>query len=427
MRVPSSFLIAIALVAPACGSKDAGSAAASGNASAAESASEAPSAVAMPIEDCRTIPVETCAKQCVEGRSGVSCADAANAFIYGRGVRADPARGAEMARHGCDLGQSAACTNLAWLYSEGKGVARNPRKAAELHERACDQGWMLACTNFGAALLSGDGVDKDVPRAVQLFRRACASKDRRGQLHGCFNLGSQLLADADHPEQHQDAVDFLHRSARAGLGRASFMLVGLHNAGKLLDFDAGRIDYLLREACSHGEPAACADIPWENGEPVGVPRGTHQCEYESVYECRDQCQKGHTGSCIYLASMLYRGDKMEKEPTEAKRLYESACKSGYVSACSELAAVLEIEDPKSAPRVKDLREDSCNRGNPVACSWVARDTKDPSAQIALVEKACRWGAADGCRKLALAETDPARIAWLKRKACRLDNKPDCES
>lgn len=382
----------------------------------------------MPIERCHKISVEACAKQCVVGKSGVSCAESANAFLHGRGTAVDVGRGLEMARLGCDLGDSPSCTNLAWLYSEGKGVERNPGKAAELHERACNRGWMLACSNFGVALAKGEGVDKDVPRAMELFRRACASNNRLGQMQGCYNLSVYLLYDADHPDQHQDAVDFLHRSARAGHGWASLALVGLHREGRLLDADPGRIRLLLYEACSRGEAVGCKEIQGGASEVPGVPRGTHQCEYERVYECRDQCDRGHAGSCKYLASMLHRSDVMEHDSVEALRLYELSCKSGDVDACGELATFLEMMDAKqNADRIRQLRGDSCKQGSPVACAWLSFEERDPAAKTALIEKACRWGAADACRKLARDETDPTKSARLERKACRLEGKPDCES
>ncbi|HKA87347.1 MAG TPA: serine/threonine-protein kinase [Haliangiales bacterium] len=103
----------------------------------------------------------------------LGCDGLARIYFKGRGVPADPARGAAILEAACTRGGGAACSHLAVRYLDGAdGLDKDIRKALQLHERACEREWADGCM-AAAALLSGGTLPADPARAAELRRRAC--------------------------------------------------------------------------------------------------------------------------------------------------------------------------------------------------------------------------------------------------------------
>jgi TPR repeat protein len=66
-------------------------------------------------------------------------------YYTGRGVRKSVSKAAKFYKTGCDGKSGAACANLAQMYIQGDGVRVDRARAEQLLRRACDLGHNRAC------------------------------------------------------------------------------------------------------------------------------------------------------------------------------------------------------------------------------------------------------------------------------------------
>jgi TPR repeat protein len=112
-------------------------------------------------------------------KDAVSCAGAAAALDFGRGVTKDKRRAFALAERGCALGSKRACTSVAMSHALGAPGApkKDPAKGAVLLERACAGGDGGACLDLAERRRLGVGVARDEAAAAELRRRALERAD----------------------------------------------------------------------------------------------------------------------------------------------------------------------------------------------------------------------------------------------------------
>jgi TPR repeat protein len=113
-----------------------------------------------------------------ELKDGASCAGAAAALDFGRGVAKDRARALKLAEKACGLGAQRACTAVAMSHALGLSdagkrlVEPDAAKASALLERACTAKEPVACLALAERVRAGLGAAANVARADELERRA---------------------------------------------------------------------------------------------------------------------------------------------------------------------------------------------------------------------------------------------------------------
>jgi hypothetical protein len=153
-----------------------------------------------------------CERACNEQHLAGACDIAAQGYMQGKGVAADPARAETLYTQACDGNYAAGCFHLgSWqvmktgkqdptpaiaamtkacdlgygdgcavmggAYLLGQGVAKDEVAAAKFLERGCDASSSMACRTLGQAYANGLGVTKDLDRAGQLMKKACDLHD----------------------------------------------------------------------------------------------------------------------------------------------------------------------------------------------------------------------------------------------------------
>jgi hypothetical protein len=105
------------------------------------------------------------------------------------GTEADSARAFGYLDTGCKLGDGASCAGAAAALDFGRGVAKDKRRAFATYQRACARGAQPACTTVAMAHALGvEGVVKrDPTKGVALLEKSCAA----GEGIACLNLAER--------------------------------------------------------------------------------------------------------------------------------------------------------------------------------------------------------------------------------------------
>jgi uncharacterized protein len=309
---------------------------------------------------------------------------------------------------------------------DGQGGPRDEQRGIDLYRSACDQGSALACNNLGAACLTGKGAPLDTEKAIALFTKACDSRQREGVLHGCFNLGAQMI-DGKTPGGVEAAIGLLLAAAHAGSGVAYAVVARRHETGSGVARDPTRAAFLYRHACARGEGTACRWVEGHGGSLSGMPSGTHLCDPDQLDDCRTQCDRGNLPSCESLGRAHERGVRVPRDRGQAQALLTRACEGGELDACALLAPI--VADSASLDghaRAVELASKACDGGSAAGCTMVAASHRrgDPAAQE-LYRRACDWGEGLACKYVAEAASDPTIRTEMSERACRLGTVESC--
>ncbi len=188
----------------------------------------------------------------------------------------------------------------------------------------------------------------------------------------------------------------------------------------------------------------------------GQPSWAMAKECHGADECRTRCEQDDADACAKLADLLFSGEHIPRDSTEAGRLWEKACEMGSDVGCDHLASHLlgdpeEVEPTIAALRQKaaELRAKRCEAHDLKACfgrvfdlqfGWDAstKAGKDPEAAFQLSERAlpgakklCEGGDAEACYiagRLTKGFADQPSAQSLKgalgyyESACKLDGE-----
>jgi hypothetical protein len=124
----------------------------------------------------------------------------------------------------------------------------------------------------------------------------------------------------------------------------------------------------------------------------------HLCAVGDAADCKTQCEKGSSGSCDRLGSILSRRD-----PNAALSAFDKACTAGFPNACANLGIGLlygSSRDPERAVKALQL---GCLTGSPRACEaagevWLEglAGGKDAAKALRYFARGCEGGDYTAC-------------------------------
>ena len=122
-------------------------------------------------------------KKACELNDKFGCANLANLYYQGQGVKQNFAKAFKLYKKACDLNYMVACHNAGFMYNEGQGVGQDFVNAKKYYEKACDANDAMACNNLGVLYVEGRGVKQNKSTAKKYYGKAC---DLGFQI-GCYN------------------------------------------------------------------------------------------------------------------------------------------------------------------------------------------------------------------------------------------------
>jgi TPR repeat protein len=118
-------------------------------------------------------------KQGCDLGSARACTLYGSAFEHARGTPMDVPHAAALYGKACDAGFADGCNRLSTLYFEGRnGVGQDPARGIELLKKACKLGQGGACVVLALRMKAGMGLPKDEAGARELLRTTCAAGEK---------------------------------------------------------------------------------------------------------------------------------------------------------------------------------------------------------------------------------------------------------
>ena len=188
------------------------------------------------------------------------------------------------------------------------------------------------------------------------------------------------------------------RGCAAGDGASCWRLGGTYQNGRGVGRDIVTAVAAYERGCQLGNMTACNDVGFlfqtgRHGAPQNLGR--------AVERYRRACDGGELLGCNNLASALFLGQGVRRDPREAARLYAQSCQRGSPAACTNIGLLT-------------VRGDGVRR--------------NPSMGVSLLERACTLGHVTGCREAAdlhrrgrVVPRDPARAVQLDARAASLQS------
>lgn len=155
------------------------------------------------------------------------------AYLFGRGVAADPRKGRELLDKAVKAGNAVAQNLMGDLFFEGGVFPVDAAKAVKLYQSAAAAGNYHAENNLGVAYLLGRGVTQDPYDARAWFRKAAAKGDPWAQL----NLGALFLTGDGGIGDTDEGYLWISKSADQGNAQAWLMLAKIYEEGVGRDID----------------------------------------------------------------------------------------------------------------------------------------------------------------------------------------------
>ncbi len=164
-------------------------------------------------------------------------------------------------RDACFKGDASSCYERAIQIEHGDSSAKS--QAVFLFHRACKLGHASGCTNYAAHIWGDSGRAAELPCAQRIFEETCRAKDT----FGCGMLG-RMLVDSGRPDDVTRGESVLENSCDELRGFVCRALALELESGKLGEYGAARIEFLLDRACAGGDPDAC-------GKPASASETFH--------------------------------------------------------------------------------------------------------------------------------------------------------
>jgi TPR repeat protein len=161
-----------------------------------------------------------------------------------------------------------------------------------------------------------------------------------------------------------------------------------------------------------------------------------QCRAGDADGCKQQCNKGHAGSCRELAELLARG----VAPANAALPAHQACAGGEARGCTVLAQLRRSGTgvSKDEAAASELFEMACAGGDGAGCTALGQSvaSADAARALSLFEKGCAGGDVAGCAAAGAqhlgsgapgAKRDAIRARDALARACDGGDGPSCAS
>ncbi len=139
--------------------------------------------------------------------------------------------------------------------------------------------------------------------------------------------------------------------------------------------DWARARVVFNSQCKAKEPYACLVMGWMNTQSTPNKTSSAAADpFQGAKEFATACNEGVPRGCSELADLYLQGVGVEKDTTEAMRLYLAACQKGDADACTPLESLSsKFRALKDAPDLAsgmfaELCEENLNR----ACKKLQR-------------------------------------------------------
>jgi TPR repeat protein len=316
----------------------------------------------------------------------------------------------------CQRGDTAACSTAASIHLSDPHGDRS--LAEQWLATACAKQVASACTTLGRLQRSSADPAKVVQARAHL-RSACDAKDGEG----CWLLVQMLRAAQGGPADPQQAASLCPEACR--LGVAGACRDEAERALQAQDFQGGF--GWLRKACEAKDEPSCtrlaALLEGEGGAPVDLAAATEALVHA--------CHLGHAAACVKAASRQPDGGRSAEAQPLVRQLLEQGCSGGNPLACVRLGALLAAAPPDTADaaRAATLLLAACDQGTGEACRHMA--TVRPAQAATWLQRACESADAEGCAqwadalRRAPAADRPDQWVGLSQKACTMGAGRGC--
>jgi hypothetical protein len=186
-------------------------------------------------------------------------------------------------------------------------------------------------------------------------------------------------------------------------------------------------------------PAGMARV---NDKCTAAEAESHLCAPGDATDCKAQCAKGESGSCVNLGMIYERGlASLPVDHVAAVEYFKKGCDGGVAVGCFDLAVAYDVGRgaPVDKAHAVTLYDRSCDAGEARGCYNLALSyakgegiTADKTRAAALYQRACDGGWLDGCYNLARVYrkgegvgADNAKAAEIFGKACGNDEAWSC--
>ena len=156
----------------------------------------------------------------------------------------------------------------------------------------------------------------------------------------------------------------------------------------------------------------------------------YSCQPDNVLECKEQCDKGHPGSCNSLGFLYFDGRGVQLDRQKAAELFNIACRGGDMHGCNNLGTAYYkgLGMIQSNEFALESYKEACH-ATPELCYNLGVFMRDdgrgyPSKARAaeLFSRSCLGGNISGCSELANAYSSGAGVNKDLVKAKELYNK-----
>ncbi|MEI6279457.1 MAG: tetratricopeptide repeat protein [Verrucomicrobiae bacterium] len=289
------------------------------------------------------------------------------AYAEGNGVTRDEAKAATLFEQAAAKDRADAINNLGVLYAKGRGVSKDPTKAKTLYARAAELGNADAKDNLktleqerksAPSTVESGATRADISPASQFEEKA--STDRADKINRVNSGGSQSndsdvakLASTDSVAAPGNSSEQSNDSRILSYGKA----VEKANAGDAYAQAVLSIYYGVgyKTQKNTEKSAALAMASAKQGHPLGIYRlGVMRQTGEGMQKSDEQGKKlksqsidglnnmeGDPYALTALGVMLYRGEVVVENKSEAARVYRLAADQGYAPAQYSYAVCLD--------------------------------------------------------------------------------------
>jgi TPR repeat protein len=220
------------------------------------------------------------------------------------------------------LGNPAAMVQIGKMFADGEGVTAEPKEALRWFRKGADLGDLEAMTYLGALYEWGEAGEIDLDAAMRWYRRAAEA----GQLQAMSNLAALLLRRGEE-KNAPEAKRLLARAAEAGYPVA---MNGLGEVCRFHERDEKEAERWFRQAAERGNPAAMLNLGMMYEErPDGAAMAAQ------LY--RRSADLGNPAAMFRLGELYLRGAGVDRDFSEATRLFVEAAKRGHAGAEAKLA------------------------------------------------------------------------------------------
>lgn len=280
----------------------------------------------------------------------------------------------------CGAGDGPSCTRLGLMHERGDGVSPSPSAAISSYQRACDgpAPHAPACGRLGLLLLLQPGAPNPPTAALTHLDQACQA----GWMSACQARIDYFRA---HPEQMtRGIIASAERACNGANGGACttfgwFLASGLASAAEPAEGeplkpgppDHERATFFYRKGCSAGFGLGCTLLAHAYSNGLGVP----QDETRAAEILQLACRSGTLSACSDLSMYYFLGTGgVEKDEAKGIELLDRACQHGHTSSCFVLGLRYRkgVSVAKSEGRALEYLKKACDGGDKMACEQMAK-------------------------------------------------------